>query len=222
MADQTTLTCGNCGRVIGWMPTPSQIKEDVVCGECHERLAQSQFCGISTASAPANSLRNPLRFSRPPKALRSIFWIGLLLEFAVLLDMTGKLPNPGAFSLLWLGAILCAGALVGWAIIVAGRNQYEKRLAPSRFCRISTASAPANSLRNPLRFSRPPKALRSIFWIGLLLGFAAMLDMTGKLPNPGAFSLLWLGAILCAGALVGWAIIVAGRPLHEKTHWLIS
>ena len=221
MADQTNLTCGNCGRVIGWMHTPSQIKEYVVCMECHERLAQSQFIGISATPSPAN----PLRFSKPPKALRGIFWTGLILWLAVLLDMTGVLPHLGVvFSLLWLGTILCAGSLALWAIIIS--------------------AAPVSA--NPVRFSKPPKALRGVFWIGLILWLAALLDMTGGLPHLlgifsllsipritysnvtlgvlshlSVFSLLWLGAILCAGSLALWAIIVAWETYY-KMHWHTS
>ena len=146
MADQTNLTCGNCGRVIGWMHTPSQIKEDVVCMECHERLAQCRSSRISAAPVSAN----PVRFSKPPKALRGVFWIGLILWLAALLDMTGGLPHLlgifsllsipritysnvtlgvlshlSVFSLLWLGAILCAGSLALWAIIVAWETYYK-------------------------------------------------------------------------------------------------
>ncbi len=123
MASNTVEKCANCGRVIGNLKMPTLWRENVVCAECHARLGGSAQGAFSRE--PDGGQAPKPRFSKPPRVMKAMFWIGLLLWFGpallcIAVDHPGQVG--GFVPLMWLGAILCIGSIVVWAIIVAAKS----------------------------------------------------------------------------------------------------
>jgi hypothetical protein len=94
-------------------------------------LQQQQYAAPTYTPAPARQRIPRPKFTKPPAVMKVMFWIGLVLWFGPALffsfmQIAGNGLDNVDFTafhdMAWMGAILCLGSLIIWAVIVAAKS----------------------------------------------------------------------------------------------------